>query len=383
MILGINAGRARSGGAVSHLIGILGEATPVEHGISSVHVWSYDTLLAALPDRPWLTKHAPPELNASLLKQLWWERRSLPVELVETQCSALLNVDAGSVCRFQPSVTMSRDMLSYEPGESQRYGVSTARLRLIALRYVQNSALKATNGAVFLTDHAAEVIQRSTGLLSNVARIPHGVAREFRNIRKKDWGLSCQRPIRCLYVSNCAPYKHQWNVVQAVAKLRQYGRQIELNLVGGGEGPSQRKLQAQIQASDPQRQFVRQQEFLKKSELPRLFAEADVFVFASSCENMPNTLLEAMAAALPIACSNRGPMPEILQDGGIYFDPEDPETIGTAIDQLLADPAKRAQVALRAEQLSQQYSWERCARETLTFVVDTTHRTMRYRGRHR
>ena len=39
----------------------------------------------------------------------------------------LLNVDAGSVCRFRPSVTISQDMLSYEPGEIDRYGFSLSR----------------------------------------------------------------------------------------------------------------------------------------------------------------------------------------------------------------------------------------------------------------
>ena len=35
---------------------------------------------------------------------------------------------------------------------------------------------------------------------------------------------------------------------------------------------------------------------------------------------MPNTLVEAMASGLPIACSDRGPMPEVLGDGGVLFD---------------------------------------------------------------
>src|SRR6266705_561077 len=130
MILGINACRARSGGAIAHLVGILGEGDPAEFGIRDVHLWSYPRLLAALPDAPWLIKHAPAELERPLLHQLWWERVSLPGDLRNAGCSMLLNVDAGSVCRFRPAVTMSRDMLSYEPGEIERYGVSKARLRL-------------------------------------------------------------------------------------------------------------------------------------------------------------------------------------------------------------------------------------------------------------
>ena len=375
MILGINACRARSGGAIAHLVGILKEVDPAEFGIRGVHVWSYSRLLAALPDTPWLIKHAPPELERSLLHQLWWERFSLTRELRKTGCSILLNVDAGSVCRFRPAVTMSRDMLSYEPGEIERFGIGKARLRLIALRHVQNASLKAADGAVFLTRYAARVIQKSSGPLLNIAYIPHGVGAAFQAIASAHhWPGAGERPIRCLYVSNVAPYKHQWHVVQAVAQLRQRGFDLQLELVGGGEGRVQRRLESQVAVSDPGRTFVTVHDYVPQHTLPGFLAQADLFVFASSCENMPNTLLEAMAARLPIACSNRGPMPEVLEDGGVYFDPENPDSIAAAIEDLVADPAKRARVAARAKELSREYSWARCARETFYFIAQTAER---------
>lgn len=375
MILGINACRARSGGAIAHLVGMLREVDPTEFGIRDVHVWSYRRLLAALPEAPWLVKDHPPELERSLLHQLWWERFTLPGELRKTGCSILLNVDAGSVCRFQPAITMSRDMLSYEPGEIERYGISKARLRLIALRYVQNASLKAADGAVFLTRYAARVIQQSCGPLRNIAYIPHGVGAAFQAIEPDhSWPMEGERAIRCLYISNALPYKHQWNVVEAVAQLRQRGFDLQLELVGGGEGKAQARLEAQIAVSDPNHAFVTQREFAPQHTLPGLLAQADLFVFASSCENMPNTLAEAMAAGLPIACSNRGPMPEVLEDGGVYFDPEDPDSIAAAIKDLITDPGKRTRLAARAKELSRQYSWTRCARQTFSFIAQIAER---------
>ncbi len=375
MILGINACRARSGGAIAHLVGILGEGDPAEFGIRDVHLWSYPRLLAALPDAPWLIKHAPAELERPLLHQLWWERVSLPGDLRNAGCSMLLNVDAGSVCRFRPAVTMSRDMLSYEPGEIERYGVSKARLRLIALRHAQNASLRAADGAVFLTRYAARVIQQSCGPLPNIAYIPHGVGAAFQAIDPvRSWPGAGERPIRCLYISNVAPYKHQWHVVQAAAQLRQQGFGLQLELVGGGEGKAQARLEAQVALSDPKGAFVNVHDFVPQHILPRFLAQADLFVFASSCENMPNTLVEAMAAGLPIACANRGPMPEVLEDGGVYFDPESPNSIAVAIEDLINDPGKRARLAARAKELSRKYSWSRCAYETLSFISQTAKR---------
>ncbi|MFO1274179.1 MAG: glycosyltransferase, partial [Rubrivivax sp.] len=76
-------------------------------------------------------------------------------------------------------------------------------------------------------------------------------------------------------------------------------------------------------------------------------------------------------AGLPIACSDRGPMPEVLADGGVAFDPENPTSIAAAVERLLTDAALRARCAERAHALAQQYSWARCGRETWQFLLET------------
>jgi glycosyltransferase involved in cell wall biosynthesis len=310
-----------------------------------------------------------------MLRQLWWERFDLPKALKATDCNVLFNVDAASVCPFRPAVTMSQDMLSFEFGEMQRYGYGQARLRLLVLKYVQNAALRTAAGAIFLTHYAGEVIQRSCGVLSRIAYIPHGVSESFRVTEKiNDNPVQYTRSIRCLYVSNISPYKHQWHVVRAIKMLRDRGFDLQLTLTGGGQAGgvsnSEARLYQELALSDPERSFVKLLGFVNHVELPNLLLQADIFVFASSCENMPITLVEAMAIGLPIACSNRGPMPEVLADGGIYFDPERPDEIATAIQTIILDSRLRIQLARRAYTLASQYSWARCAHETLGFLSE-------------
>lgn len=372
LVIGIDASRNRSGGAKAHLLGILRDGDPLAHGIATVHVWAYKSLADSLPDAPWLVKHTPPELERSLFRQMWWQFRTLPREARRLGCQVLLNTDAGSICRFHPAMVMSRDMLSYEPGEIERYGVSKARLRLIALRYVQNASLRFADGVIFLTGHAASVIQRHTGPLANVRIIPHGVSDVFKAVTpRQDWPADGSGPIEILYVSNAAMYKHQWHVVRAMGLLRARGHNVTLRLVGGGSGLAKRRLEAEIALTDPDGKFVTALDFAPAASLPGELANAHVFVFASSCENMPNTLVEAMAAGLPIACARRGPMPEVLADGGVYFDPEAPETIADAVERLIQDEDLRAACAARARALAEKFSWARCGRETWAFLQDT------------
>ena len=369
-VVGIDASRNRSGGAKAHLLGILNACDPRDNGIASVHIWSYEELLRELPNAPWLVKHCPPELNRSLLMQMWWQFRALPRELIEAGCDVLLSTDAGTVCRFAPSVVMSRDMLSFEGKEMQRYPLlSFSRLRLILLKHMQVSSLRRAAGALFLTQYASEVIQRFSGKLASVRVIPHGIGQQFRQRTSGGLWLKPMQSINCVYVSNADMYKHQWHVVRAIAHLRKKGYPVLLKLVGGGSGRAKVLLNEAIDREDPAGEFVEVFDAVPHNAIPSHLAKADIFIFASSCENMPNTLVEAMAGGIPIACSDRGPMPEMLQDAGTYFNPEVPASIVEAVERLILEDSFRLSAAQKAQSLSGQYSWVRCARETWEFLV--------------
>ena len=106
------------------------------------------------------------------------------------------------------------------------------------------------------------------------------------------------------------------------------------------------------------------------NELHFRYSEADLGLFASSCENMPNILLETMASGLPIAFSNRVPMPEVLGDAGVYFDLEQPVDVAHALHELIESPPLRAELAQASYQRARQYSWQRCANETVGFLEE-------------
>lgn len=374
--IAVDASRNRSGGAKAHLIGILSEAKLTQLDIEQIHVWSDGSLLDSIPDVSWIVKHNPTELNQSLVSQIWWQSTKLTKEIKLANCDILFTTDASTLCSFSPMVVLSQDMLSYESGVMLRFkGYSL--LRLIAILLIQNLAFRRAQGVIFLTKYAGEVIQRSCGSLKSVSYIPHGVGNSFKHTQPSSLWTDNDRQIRCLYVSNTAPYKNQWIVVQAIEILRSRGYDLVLNLIGGGSGKEQKRLDKQILTSDPNGEFVRQLGFVPHQDLPSHLANTDLFIFASSCENMPNTLVEAMAVGLPIACSNRGPMPEILSEGGVYFNPEDPQSIADAVEEIVKNPYLRRQIATRAKQRSEEFSWSRCATETWSFITETYLRNKR------
>lgn len=369
IIVGIDASRNRSGGAIDHMIGLLSEGNPMSHGIREVHVWSYKKLIDKLPYAPWLVKHNPPLLEKSLFHQVWWQSLCLTNELNKHGCDLLFASDAGTVARYKPMVVFSQDALSYEPGIAKYFGFSLARMRLILLYHIQNNSMRRANGVIFLTNYAATLIQSHTGRLNKTVTIPHGVDEKFRRLNSQlIWPNVAGQPIVCIYVSNVTMYKNQWIVVRAIKKLRDKGFNLKLLLVGRSSGPAKRLLQNEIKLSDPDGTFVKLIGHVNHDDLPSLLASANIFVFASSCETISITLLEAIATGLPIASSDRGPMPEVLQGGGVYFDPASEESIATAIERLINDEDLRASVVKQTETLSKKYSWARCASETWEFL---------------
>ena len=98
----------------------------------------------------------------------------------KNRCEILFKTTASSVCPFQPSVTLSQDMLPFEPGETKRFGLSIARIRLKILQKLYIQSLRSSKAAIFLTDYASKMIQKKTGKLKDYTIIPHGVPDFFR-----------------------------------------------------------------------------------------------------------------------------------------------------------------------------------------------------------
>jgi glycosyltransferase involved in cell wall biosynthesis len=373
MRIGIDASNLRSGGGLTHLCALLAHADARKAGVERVVVWGPRATLDRLAPQPWLVKAACPELDGSATARFSWRRRSLPV-LARAECDILFA--PGGLCtdRFHPVVTMSRNMLPFQWREMARYGPSKMLARLALLRFLQRRSLRTADGVIFLSQFAESAVTRATGpLAGKTAVIPHGVAERFFQAPRPQRALSdfsVSQPLRLLYTSIVDVYKHQWHVADAVAQLRREGLPLIIEFVGDAYPQAGRRLTRALRRHDPQGTFLSQTGPIDHSVLPDRYHAADAFVFASSCENLPNILLEAMASGLPIACSCRGPMPEVLGNGGLYFDPLKPGEILESLRQLVTDAMARSRLAAEAYTRARHFAWTSCAQATFRFLSD-------------
>ena len=66
-----------------------------------------------------------------------------------------------------------------------------------------------------------------------------------------------------------------------------------------------------------------------------------------------------MTQGIPIICSNQSSLPEILEDGGLYFDPSSQIELSEKIDLLINDIILRKALSRKAMKISKKYSWEK------------------------
>jgi glycosyltransferase involved in cell wall biosynthesis len=150
--------------------------------------------------------------------------------------------------------------------------------------------------------------------------------------------------------------------------LRQKGYDISLNLIGGGAGYYYQEILDYIKNNDSSKDWIILEDFLNKEQLVLRLKDSHIFIFASSCETFGITLLEGMSAEMPIICSNLSSLPEILSNGGLYFNPEDIFEISNSLEEIILNKKLRIDLYQTAKNISTNYNWEICSKETFSFI---------------
>jgi hypothetical protein len=374
MHLAIDAVNIRQGGGVTHLIQMLEAANPSKFGFSKVTIFTSAATAQLIPSYPWLIKRVEAWMDYGVVFRSLFLQWKIPAYLKQLKCDALFS-PGGTLPIFTDvvMVTMSQNMLPFDSGAAMTFGrFSFMRLKMFLLRYIQSGAFKRADGIIFLTQYARDQIENFLGnLRGSKIIIPHGVENRFfyqPRIQYPIGTYSLVKPFRLLYISIIMPYKHQVELALAIAKLRNSGVPVEIQFIGPSWGWYSKEFHLLLKKLDAEQKFLKYTGSAPFKDLHKFYRAFDAFIFASSCENLPNILIEAMAAGLPIASSNLGPMQEILGDSGIYFDPRNVSSIIEALGRLINDDALRRKLAMTGFEKSQTYSWEKNASKTFSFI---------------
>lgn len=116
--------------------------------------------------------------------------------------------------------------------------------------------------------------------------------------------------------------------------------------------------------------------YVTDNELLSLYKRASLLILPSLFEGFGIPLIEAMENGCPVAASQKTAIPEILNDAGMLFNPEDPNDIAEKIMAILADESFRQSLIQKGKERASLFTWENVAQKTLKayeYAYDLNH----------
>lgn len=105
--------------------------------------------------------------------------------------------------------------------------------------------------------------------------------------------------------------------------------------------------------------------YVPESDLPYLYAGADVFVFPSCKEGFGLPVLEAMSLSLPVVVADDRALHEVAGTAALYFQPHDAGNLAACLRQVLTHAGLKEKLQQNGYQRSLTFSWQKAACETV------------------
>lgn len=176
-----------------------------------------------------------------------------------------------------------------------------------------------------------------------------------------------------VYVGGFGPHKNLEALVSQFAEIASREGFADVTLVMVGEYQKEvffshiTTVQEQIVALDLEDRVVFTG-FIPDDELVVLLNLAEVLVLPSLMEGFGLPAVEAAACGCPVVATAASPLPQLLGDGGLYFDPEKPNELGTALARVLESAPLRGQMREAGVAAACALTWEKAARQMMTVM---------------
>jgi L-malate glycosyltransferase len=286
--------------------------------------------------------HIPPGGNLYGL-QSWRSRLALAKHLRSPRIAIAQGFDFYSNLMLIPAARLAR--VPVVIGSHRQLGDLLPPVRFA----VQIAAFRLCDRVVCNSHAAAQVLIQHGLAGRKIAVIPNGLSdeafAETPPLLPREPGV--QRVGMVARMNN--PVKNYPTLLHAAARLAP--RFPGLEFVLAGDGPLRRELVKMAQTLGLQDRV----RFLgDRGDIPAVLASLDVSVLPSFSESLSNSVLESMAAGLPVVASRVGGNKELVRDGetGYLVAPNDEIALSEALERLLSDPQLRSAFGRRAREVA-------------------------------
>jgi glycosyltransferase involved in cell wall biosynthesis len=208
----------------------------------------------------------------------------------------------------------------------------------------------------------------------NIIVVHHGFDQKFTE-RKSEFEIQealkkykIQKPF-FLSLGRIEEKKNTLGTVRAFEMLKEVHPRDDLQLVLIGKpGYGGEKVGEAIHTSKFAKNILHPG-YVEQRDIPAIFQAAEAFVFPSFYEGFGIPVLESFASGVPVITSKNSSTEEIAGDGAVLVDPQDIKGITDAMHALCSDINLRKKLIEKGHIRVQNFSWEKCAEETLKVLL--------------
>lgn len=372
MIIGIDASNIKEGGGVTHLVNLLKASNPKKHNFIKIVIWCNKKIYPLIPNKKWISKRIIFDGNINFIKLFIWQKFFLSNKAKKEKCTKLFFPGGIYFGKFRPYIAMSQNMIPFEEKELKRYFPSLKFVKFLLIKIAQIYTFKRAQNIIFLTSYAKKKILNTIQIKKKSKIIEHGIDKSLKKklvLKKKNFSFNKKKEFKLLYVSTIDKYKHQVNVILAINSLREKKNwNLKLTLVGDHYGNELNSLIKTIKDLDPNKEWIIYKPKLDRKKLIKLYSKYDLGIFASSCENLSNVILEKISSGLPIVCSDVPSVSFWLQNYKNKFNPLNPLSLEKVLEKIIPSNLLRYKIAKNYKILSNKFSWNLSAKKTFELI---------------
>jgi glycosyltransferase involved in cell wall biosynthesis len=153
------------------------------------------------------------------------------------------------------------------------------------------------------------------------------------------------------------------NILRLVEAFEGAAPDVWRLVLAGSSGYGADEIMHRIDAS-PARARIDVRGFVDDQALRELYRKSSILAFPSLDEGFGMPVLEAMAAGLPVLCSNSSALPEVAGDAALLVDPHLVESIEQGMRRLIAEPELRSTLRERGLARAAEFTWEKAVEKT-------------------
>ncbi len=375
MIIGIDASRAflrrRTGieeysyQIIRHLRNVLQNETVVLY-VRKKFIFQSGQLRCIIPS---IDFELPPHWQ---VKGLWaprfWTQMRLSLEML-LHPPTVLFIPAHTVPLIHPERTVvTIHGLEYEfSPESYHF------LERLYMRWSIRYSVRVARRVIAVSENTKRDLVRLYGVPETKMTVVYeGVSNDHLESRIQSLGSSPQFKFQdskyFLFIGRLETRKNIVRMIEAFERFKQKMGLPHILILAGKRGYGYEDIRIKILDSQFKNEIY-EVGYITEEEKFSLLKNADIFLFPSLYEGFGLPVLEAQQAGVPIITADTSSLPEIAGEGAILVDPLSTEALAAAMEALVQNPEKRADIIEKATRNADRFDWAQCAREVAQLLL--------------